>query len=668
MTLKPHWRRMRHLSCAALILLACGCRMPAEPAPKWRDGRVHGVTQGPFLHRWWHHYERGLSFAEGGFLDEALADLRAAAGELGVDQRMARTYGMHFMDYFPHREMGVIHFQRHDLDAAEREFLLSLSQQPSAKARYYLDRVRRSRLLESGAGKAPPRLILDDPEDMIWTREDAVTVSGTAADDAFVAEVRVDGRAIPMAAAEETVRFSESLRLEEGRHEIVVEAVNLVGGRTEIRRVVQVDREGPVIAVTGLERRDGVSLAQVWIGDEAGVARARIGAASVEGGLAPELVRQVPLPDAGEGLRIIATDRLGNETTAVISGNPSLARPSGALLFAEAGGGSAPRSFLGMSPADTTPPEIVLAGWTSRQTVYMDRAYLAGAVRDAGGVREVRVNGTVVTRARGLQVFFGHMATLAEGVNALTIDAEDLAGNQTHHVLTIERKLPAAFAPEQRLSLSVLPFFGPERETAESFEALFTAALFHSRRFRMVERQRLASLLEEQGLSRSRLADPDTAIELGRLLAAQSVVAGDMVPGIGGTEIVARVIDTETGDILAVEDVYRDAAAPPGLRETADGLAALLHRDFPLTAGGVLKREGRVVFSDLGTGDIAPRRRVLVFREIPVVHPVTGQLLGADSQILALCRVAQVFPGMSKAEIQEGDPQGITLTDRMVAQ
>ena len=53
----------------------------------------------------------GSPMLKGRYFDQAAGDLNAALEQRGRDQRMARTYGMHFVDYFPHRELGIIYFE-----------------------------------------------------------------------------------------------------------------------------------------------------------------------------------------------------------------------------------------------------------------------------------------------------------------------------------------------------------------------------------------------------------------------------------------------------------------------------------------------------------------------------------------------------------------------------
>jgi tetratricopeptide (TPR) repeat protein len=76
---------------------------------------------GTFRGKWWNYYERALESAEKGDWDAALSDLNAAIDKRDKDQRNARTYGMHFVDYFPHRELGIAYFNKGDLANAAKE-------------------------------------------------------------------------------------------------------------------------------------------------------------------------------------------------------------------------------------------------------------------------------------------------------------------------------------------------------------------------------------------------------------------------------------------------------------------------------------------------------------------------------------------------------------------
>ena len=130
-----------------IVLMCCSflfsCQTIPERGPVEKDGKVYGVTEGAFRHKWWNYYERALSYADGGFFQEAELDLQEALKLRDKDQRRARTYGMHFIDYFPHRELGIALYGQKRLDEALRELDTSLASVKSAEAELYWDRVRK---------------------------------------------------------------------------------------------------------------------------------------------------------------------------------------------------------------------------------------------------------------------------------------------------------------------------------------------------------------------------------------------------------------------------------------------------------------------------------------------------------------------------------------------
>ena len=109
--------------CFLLFLFAVSilssCTHQTDGKAYTRDGNTYGQVRGTFRHKWWDYYERGLSFADGRFFEEAARDYKSAIDGRKKDQRMARTYGMHFVDYFPTRELGIVYCQMGDLPAAE---------------------------------------------------------------------------------------------------------------------------------------------------------------------------------------------------------------------------------------------------------------------------------------------------------------------------------------------------------------------------------------------------------------------------------------------------------------------------------------------------------------------------------------------------------------------
>jgi TolB-like protein/tetratricopeptide (TPR) repeat protein len=666
---------MKKMLLSAACLMIISCAQPQSAPVYVKDGKEYGKTEGAFFrHRWWNYYERGLSYAEGKFYQEAVSDLKQAIEQRPEDQRMARTYGMHFVDYFPHRELGIAYYLMGELTPAQGELELSISQYPSSKARFYLDRVRKTLIEREGGEVKPPRLILDFQNEEIWTRDDPVTISGVAEDERYVAGVSIMGISLFLEQAQAKVPFKKALQLPQGRHEVAVEARNLLGKKTSRTAVIRVDREGPVITVEKIEEDqttpEGGIVIFGSVYDEAGLLRLLLNNEPVRSVSGVEVSFRQRVPKARKELEMVARDRLGNETSALIPLDLSgKAKP--AIRLTLAGSGESRLDLAASATGkDTRPPEIKLKGWTESQTVFLDKIYIEGQVVDEGTIESLTINKVPVLRRKGQSIFFGHLAELREGDNEILIEAKDQAGNLAEKKLLVKRRVPQALQLRERLSLSVLPFEqnGAVSESSVSFQDRLIDSLVNQNRFRVVERAKLEVILQEQKLSSTELIDKNTALRLGKLVAAQSIVTGSIIETGTGTEIVARLVDTETSEILASEDVYDEVKDPAALRGLAEGMAVKFHRAFPLLDGLVLQQKGTAIFTDLGQDKIKLNRRLLVFREEPLKHPVTGKILGADNVIVGRARVSQVMPEMSRADLLDSKPEAVKPQDKVITE
>ena len=301
-----------------------GCAQQPAGTVFVKDGKQYGIVKsGTFRHRWWNYFERGLSYAEGKFYQNAVSDFQEAIRQREKDQRRARTYGMHFIDYFPHRELGIVYFEMGELQKAKMELELSLSQFPSAKAQFYLDRVRRQLIEEEVKKVLPPKLSLDIKTKTIWTRADPVILTGSAEDEHYIKTITINGVPIFLERSQKQVAFRKKLALTQGRHLIEVEVYNIVGGQTSQQVTIVVDREGPMISLEHLAVEAGSSGKQITLAgslyDQAGLADLRINGRqlSIQAGIEVSFTHQLST-DADE-LEFIAGDILGNNTTARIS-------------------------------------------------------------------------------------------------------------------------------------------------------------------------------------------------------------------------------------------------------------------------------------------------------------------------------------------------------------
>jgi TolB-like protein len=78
------------------------------------------------------------------------------------------------------------------------------------------------------------------------------------------------------------------------------------------------------------------------------------------------------------------------------------------------------------------------------------------------------------------------------------------------------------------------------------------AAVFHTRRFEVVERRQLEKILRELRLNLSDLINPLHARRLGQLYGVDAIATGSISEIQAAVEVNARLIDTETGVVFGV--------------------------------------------------------------------------------------------------------------------
>ena len=152
------------IALAALLLLLSGCptvRVDLAPIqecdPSWQEMGSEHVAKNFNLHRgrWWNHYNRGQCYLALGLYPDAEADFTRAIGKRDRDRWDARTYGMHFIDYFPHRERGIARYykSRDAVSEKERQVLLlkaiadlktSHRHQESSRAKFFINQARKA--------------------------------------------------------------------------------------------------------------------------------------------------------------------------------------------------------------------------------------------------------------------------------------------------------------------------------------------------------------------------------------------------------------------------------------------------------------------------------------------------------------------------------------------
>lgn len=159
--------------------------------------------------------------------------------------------------------------------------------------------------------------------------------------------------------------------------------------------------------------------------------------------------------------------------------------------------------------------------------------------------------------------------------------------------------LPVAAVAQQdtRPGIAVLPFenggsYGQDKENFDALErgiaGMIISELAANPAARVVEREEIQRILDEQNLGTSGRADPQTAARVGKIVGARYMVLGTFIDFYGDFQVNVRLVSVETSEVVKAESeraqrdhlfdiiknvstkLMRDANLPPLSREAAD--------------------------------------------------------------------------------------------------
>ena len=318
---------------------------------------------------------------------------------------------------------------------------------------------------------------------------------------------------------------------------------------------------------------------------------------------------------------------------------------------------------------DSSPPVIKFTNLASQQTTYYDAVYLEGQVSDASPITTLTLNGESLIRHEGRHIFFGYKAALQPGDNRFLAEATDKLGNTARQEAVVHRKVEEVKRLDARLRVSLMPLEkkGQAAILADTvYDQLFTA-MVNQERFQLVERSQLESILREQQLSQTALVDAETAARIGKIAAADGIIIGSVHETPQALEVFTRFVDVETAGLLAAEDVYGEELNLRTVRPLLEGLALKLRQRFPLVQGLVVKADEKKIFVDLGKKQLKKYMKLIIFREGEAIkHPITGQVLGAPTEIVGEARVDTVLDDFSQGTLWQQAPGGVKQLDKVI--
>lgn len=234
-----------------------------------------------------------------------------------------------------------------------------------------------------------------------------------------------------------------------------------------------------------------------------------------------------------------------------------------------------------------------------------------------------------------------------------------------------------------------------KRLTLELIEAMVA-----TRRFRVIDRDTIDRVLNEQNFHRVQGMDPKELARLGKLLGADRLVISSLdLAGTecrrvevrasgylafefgGGIEVAYRVVNVATGEIETLGRITRtfDSRQNPELRDVlaspeaaivffsrqaaAAETGAVLDAIDPVKVAAV--QDGMVVLNQgRGRPMVSGMTLRVMIRGEPIRDPDTGAILSEEAGEAAIVRVVDVDERLSRARVVAGDPSKIAVGAR----
>lgn len=614
--------------------------------------------------RWWNYYDTGATCSQKGRWKEAVEAFKMALNQDSIDRNKARTYGMHFTEYYPHRKLGIAYMNIRDWDKAIVELSLSLSQVDDAETRKALEQARRMRVTAFTQDTAPPSLTITSPVDGRLVNTLSLTMEGAVHDDLYVATVTVNGKPASMTPGRETA-FTYTAALAPGKNVFEIEARDGLEKSTKKIFTVISDPEPPLITtnlpINGLVVTSPSLELRGVVTDSMFVASVSINKETVAGqGPKVPIQKTLTLKEGENRIIIEAKDSAGNVSSGTITVKLDMGVPEIVITSPEKGKMSATkeitvkgtvkdgrgvsaifvndkpvktsnqksesfsqtvllgpkdtsiivkaRNLIGNESVETIPvgvdadgPLVSLADMPDTYTVYnIDTLSFKGSASDKSGVKSVSVNDIKLAISPGEHVMFSYTLPLKEGDNPVEITAGDVLGNLRSVKKVVKRETKDIKKVGARLAVAVVRFDRQGRPLDWNLEERLTEALLGVKRFTLIEKMKIEEVLKEQAFSLTGAVDSASAVRVGKMLGADAIMIGTVNNTGGHVEIDVRLVDAEGGSVITAHSAYGEGEKPESRRRMVEELAQKFRSDFPMVDGIVVQVEKEKIFVDIG--------------------------------------------------------------------
>ncbi|HOT97892.1 MAG TPA: CsgG/HfaB family protein [bacterium] len=222
---------------------------------------------------------------------------------------------------------------------------------------------------------------------------------------------------------------------------------------------------------------------------------------------------------------------------------------------------------------------------------------------------------------------------------------------------------PNLLHPQAKPTIAVLTLEAKNvgQETADAVSDILSTELFNSQRFKVIERQAILRILDEQKLQMTGVTDMSQAVEIGKILNVEKILIGS-VSRLGDNYIInTRLVNVKTGALELAQNAT-SKRGEEGLTEAINDLVAKMSEKIQVE-GSVIRIKGEVILVDLGLNHgVAEGQELSVVRLGDVVTDLGGTVIGqAEDRIGTLLLTAvkadysEARVGMVKLPFRVGD-------------
>ena len=202
------------------------------------------------------------------------------------------------------------------------------------------------------------------------------------------------------------------------------------------------------------------------------------------------------------------------------------------------------------------------------------------------------------------------------------------------------------------LAVAVIPIESNESNSEISSMILdkLITNLVKKRRFKVIEREFLEKIINEQSLGMTGIVDEASAISAGKVIGAEAIIMGKQNELNGDMHISVRVIDVETSETITASEIVSEKQE---IERAMEKVAVMIINDMPLFEGTIIKVDPDQIYLDIGE-DLGVRKgtRFTLYRKgEEIKHPATGAVLGYNVTPLGEAITINVQEKMSIAKI-----------------